>query len=59
MFKRKGESKCVFPTQARGKTGREAGKCLSSDSVQSSSGVSSNGSLHLSIGSEFEPVSEV
>ena len=29
-------------------------KCLSSDSVQSSSGVSSNGSLHLSIGSEFE-----
>ena len=45
--------------QARGKAGREAGKCLSSDSVQSSSGVSSNGSLHLSIGSEFEPVSEV
>ena len=27
--------------------------------MQSSSGVSSNGSLHLSIGSEFEPVSEV
>ena len=32
-------------------------KCLSTDSVQSSSGVSSTGSLHLSIGSEFEPVS--
>jgi pleckstrin domain-containing family G protein 5 len=31
-------------------------KCLSTDSVQSSSGVSSNGSLHLSIGSEFEPL---
>ena len=30
-------------------------KCLSTDSVQSSSGVSSTGSLHLSIGSEFEP----
>ena len=29
-------------------------KCLSSDSVQSSSGVSSSGSLHLSIGSKFE-----
>ena len=32
-------------------------KCLSTDSVQSSSGVSSTGSLHLSIGSEFDPVS--
>ena len=30
-------------------------KCLSTDSVQSSSGVSSTGSLHLSIGSEFDP----
>ena len=29
-------------------------KCLSSDSMHSSSGVSSTGSLHLSIGSEFE-----
>jgi len=33
-------------------------KCLSTDSVQSSSGVSSNGSLHLSIGSEFEPLAQ-
>lgn len=31
-------------------------KCLSTDSVQSSSGVSSTGSLHLSIGSEFDPM---
>ena len=29
-------------------------KCLSSDSMHSSSGVSSTGSLHLSIGSEWE-----
>jgi hypothetical protein len=32
-------------------------KCLSSDSMHSSSGVSSTGSLHLSIGSEWEPES--
>jgi hypothetical protein len=43
--------------QGRARARRE-GKCLSSDSVQSSSGVSSNGSLHLSIGSEFEPAAE-
>ena len=29
-------------------------KCLSNDSMHSSSGVSSTGSLHLSIGSEWE-----
>jgi len=33
---------------------RNAATCLSSDSVQSSSGVSSVNSLHLSIGSEFD-----
>lgn len=31
----------------------QRGKCLSSDSMHSSSGVSSTGSLHLSIGSEW------
>ncbi|XP_059085132.1 pleckstrin homology domain-containing family G member 5-like isoform X3 [Tigriopus californicus] len=33
---------------------KNVGKCLSTDSMQSSSGVSSTGSLHLSIGSEIE-----
>ncbi|XP_037074686.1 pleckstrin homology domain-containing family G member 5-like [Pollicipes pollicipes] len=36
------------------KGGRHGTTCLSSDSVHSSSGVSSVNSLHLSIGSEFE-----
>ena len=39
-----------------GPQGRHSGgsKCLSSESMHSSSGVSSTGSLHLSIGSEWE-----
>ncbi|XP_043201509.1 pleckstrin homology domain-containing family G member 5-like isoform X3 [Amphibalanus amphitrite] len=42
-------------TQAlRGRGGHGGTGCLSSDSVHSSSGVSSVNSLHLSIGSEFE-----
>ena len=37
---------------------KHVNKCLSSDSMRSSSGVSSTGSLHLSIGSELENSAE-
>ena len=42
-----------LPAPGNGSGGR-SNKCLSSDSMHSSSGVSSTGSLHLSIGSEWE-----